>query len=70
MNEKKIYAVGRIGKQETQTSFYKFFEHKEDAEKELKEIAKSYCKEDVKWNKHGDLLALNDYWNITEFPLY
>ncbi len=70
MGEKKIYAVGRIGKKETQTSFYKFFEHKEDAEKELKEIAKSYCKEDVKWNKHGDLLALNDYWSITELLLY
>ena len=38
MSEKKIYAVGRIGKKETQTSFYKFFEHKEDAEKELKEM--------------------------------
>ena len=67
---KKFYAVGRIGKKETQTSFYKFFEHKEDAENELKEIAKTYGKEDVKWNKYGDLLALNDCWSITELLMY
>jgi len=67
---KKIYALGRIGKEETQTTFYKYFEHKEDAEKELREIAKTYCPEVVRWNKSGDLLALNDFWSITEFPLY
>lgn len=67
---KKIYALGRIEKTESKTTFYKYFEHKEDAKKELNEIAKTYCPEVIHWNKGGDLLALNDYWYIEELPLY
>lgn len=66
---KTIYAVGRIGRNEVQTFYYKYFEHKEYAERELRLIASSYCKENVKWNKYGGFHALNDYWSITELLL-
>ena len=67
---KKIYAIGRLGKEETKTTFYKYFEYKEDAEKELNEIAKTYYEEDIKSKTHQDLHTLNEYWYIKEFSLY
>ena len=63
---KTIYAISRV---ENQKNFYKFFERKESAEQELKEIAKTYLEKDVKW-KDGDLLALNDIWHIDEICVY
>lgn len=52
---KKIYAVVRIGWDGT-NHFYKFFEHREFAETELKRIK--------------DLISSNDGWFIKELDLY
>ena len=67
MKLKKIYAIIKITEHYDHI-YFKFFEHKEDAENDLKELAKTYS--DVKWNKYGDLMAFPDHWTIKEINLF
>ena len=64
---KTIYVITKYMKEGDQV-YYKYFEHKEKAENELKEIAKTYT--DVKWNRYGDLIACNDHWTIKEITVH
>lgn len=67
---KKVYCVILWGEEEKTNCFYKFFEYQEDAQKELKRIAKSYDKKYVKWESPDEMVAEKDHWSITAFPLY